>query len=108
MKVMEFYEGYFENYQEENMAENTWRTRISMMRVHVLPLWGDKELDEIKAHNIDELYDLMRAKGLKRNTLFGMQSALGSFFNLAVDNGFITSSPMRDATRIKPDDGSAS
>ena len=107
MTVKEFYEQCFEDYQQENKAENTWRSRGSMMRLHFVPVIGNKELVDVNHEDINEIYALMSAKGLKQNTIFGMQSALGGFFNLAIERGFITSSPMIYAEKIKPDDGTS-
>ena len=87
----------------KNKAPNTIIAQTSLMTQHALPLIGYQEIESVTSDDINLIYDSMEDKRLKQNTIFGMRSALGSFFNYALEKNLIAESPVRNARVITPD-----
>lgn len=97
---------FFEKYQEyahEHMKQYTRYTRTSYIRKHFLPYYGDFRLSATGPICINKACEAMESAGYAQNTVFGLYSALLSFFKLAADTGYIHESPGIAARPVKPD-----
>ncbi len=90
----------FRDHTERNYCKNTYSGRISAIKCHFLPICGEKEVNLTTTADINDVYDSMEAEGYAQNTIYGVSSALMSYFRYAIDNGVAAYSPVRDARKI--------
>lgn len=70
--------------------------------MHVIPELGDRRLQQLKATEIDLLYDGLEKKGLASRTQHQTHSVLNSLLNAAVRKGLLTVNPINRAEKIPP------
>lgn len=102
MKCGDLFNSYSAD-QREKMAYRTWYPRTNLIKNHALPVIGDMELGNVSGSDIEEIYNAMREKGRKQNTIYGMYAALRSFFTYAVEINAITENPMDSVKPISQD-----
>lgn len=64
-------------------TKRSWRTDVSMLRLHILPAMGSLHLDEITTENITTLMREMKAKGYKPPTINRAPMLISTMLNLA-------------------------
>ena len=102
IKVKDFYEKFYEDYQVNNNKERTVRTRRSVFKNHIIPAIGNMAFGNVFSSDINSIYEKMKINGYKQNTIFGVYSALGSIFRLAMEKNCIKKNPMKEAQIIHP------
>ena len=64
-------------------AKKSWETDLSFLRNHILPVWGNRHLDEIKPAEVAEYHQAMKAQGYALATCNRVVILLRYMFNLA-------------------------
>ena len=84
--------------QEAKPNISNWRSIESTMRLHVLPLLGERPLAEIRRSDIHELLDNLVIKD-RVGTAREVKKDLSRLFNWAIDREIVTSSPVAGLKR---------
>ena len=101
IKVKDFYNEFYEAFQVANHKEHTVDTRRGIFKNHILPSIGNMSIANVFPSDINAIYLKMEKNAYKQNTLFGVYSALGSIFKLAMEKNFIKTNPMKKARTIQ-------
>lgn len=102
MNANQFFNNIYTPDQQARMKPGTYFVRLSQIRCHFLPEFGEYELEDIQPVDIDGIYADMEPS-FAQNTIFGTYAALRSFFTLAHDLGLISANPADNASSIRPD-----
>lgn len=62
----------------------SYRDHESFCRLRLVPLWGQRRLDEIKPHDVAELQDRLRKEGLSNGSANRYTALVRRIFNLAL------------------------
>ena len=68
--------------------------------MHVIPVLGERRLQQLNATEIDRLYEGLERKGLASRTQHQTHSVLNSLLNAAVRKGLLTVNPINRAEKI--------
>ena len=98
----EFFEIY-KHHVLRHPVPGTTNPRLSLIRRHLLPLFGDEDISATSPTSINQMYDSMETAGYARNTIFGAYAAVHIYFKLAYELGCIASNPAPLARVIAPD-----
>ena len=71
-----------------------------LLRIHVIPEFGEKRLQQLHATEVDRLYDGLEGKGLASPTQHQIHSVLNALLNTAVRKGLLTANPIDRAEKI--------
>ena len=81
---------WLESARPPQLAESTWKTYESNMRLHVIPALGNVKLAQLQPQQIAQLYtDLQREKGLSSTTVHHVHAALHRALEMALRFGVI-------------------
>lgn len=86
LKFEDFVANYFIPYIKQ--YKRGWRTNVSMLKNHILPVFGDLFLDEITLNAVIKLHCTMHEKGYAAVTCNNTVIMLRYIFNLAKKWGF--------------------
>ena len=82
----QFFEIY-KSYNSNGFSRKTCITKISLLKNHFLPLYGDIELNSITPGDINKVYEELTDANYSPCTVFGTYAALSVYFKLAIDTG---------------------
>ena len=102
MNANQFFNNIYTPDQQARMKPGTYFVRLSQIRCHFLPEFGEYELEDIQPVDIDGIYADMEPS-FAQNTIFGTYAALRSFFALAFQLGIIPNDPATLTRIIRPD-----
>jgi integrase len=94
------FETVFERFiaQEIKPSVRSWKTVERVLRLHVLPVWGDKLAQDIRRSDVHELIDGLVADD-KTAIAREVRKHLSRFFNWAVDREICKDSPIHGLRR---------
>lgn len=93
MKVQDLAEGFLKNYCERRLRPSTIRGyKVNLYR-HVLPRFGDCDLDLIDVDDLDFLTDELRGLGLSNRSIVYVHATVRKMFNYAIRRGYIDFNP---------------
>ena len=111
MTVEQFIYKWVETYAPEHWAYNTYASNLSIIRNHIIPYIGSKQVQEITQFDIENLYNILRkvrVKGAKSynkdeedipylssTTIRNVHGILVPAFEKAVDWGIIRNTPIK-------------
>lgn len=91
MSLREFVRHWEKNYAEENLSPGTLESYNSHLDVHILPVFGDMRLEQIRPkHILDFLSDLRKEKKLSGSTVQYSYRVLRNVFERAREWEFVT------------------
>lgn len=94
---------WFENFSKPNVATATATTYERQLRLYILPILGDLDLEEITISNVQSVFNQIHGA---KETKVKCKNVLNMIFRLAVDEGFMLKNPLEASSfRIR---GSAS
>jgi len=79
----------------------------SLLRVHILPRWGELELRHIDRLGVEEWVAGLRAAGLSASRIRQARQVLNSMMKLAVETGYLTVNPVEGVTVPRQPEGEA-
>lgn len=65
------------------------------LRVHLVPFFGERQLDRIKPEDVDDLMRLLRSRGCSPKTIRNYVGTLSALFNYAEQKGWASGNPCR-------------
>ena len=80
---------------ETRARESTCRSRLSLIRRHILPYWKDKKLNECSAADVRAWQGEIKRTDLEESTQYMVHCHLSSMFNFAVRFYHLPSNPCR-------------
>jgi integrase len=86
-------ERYVRQSREGTLALHSWHNIARVMRLHVLPRFGDRHIGDIRRAEIHELLDDLIAIG-RTGTAREVKKQLSRFFNWAVDRELVEANPV--------------
>ena len=100
-----FSEGYMETYSAMNHKPSTHDSYRSTLDMHLLPVFGEKDLDTITRKDIKDFINNKRKEGLSSGSVRNFKAYLSSILSEAVDDEWIQFNPAaRTGKMIKKDD----
>lgn len=78
----------------------TMECRNHITNKHIIPKWGETELDEIKTSDLQLWFNELEDKGYSHETLLKIKNNMSPAFDAAVEDGYIVRNPMKSA-RLK-------
>ncbi|NIA26335.1 MAG: tyrosine-type recombinase/integrase [Gammaproteobacteria bacterium] len=77
----------------------------SLLRVHIVPRWGDLELRHIDRLGVEEWVADLQATGLSASRVRQARQVLNSMMKLAVETGYLTVNPVEGASVPRQPEG---
>jgi integrase len=107
MKVAEWAEHWISigcpsSRNKKRVGGNSLVRYTQVLRMHVIPVLGERRLQQLNATEIDRLYEGLERKGLASRTQHQTHSVLNSLLNAAVRKGLLTVNPINRAEKIPP------
>ncbi len=96
MKFSDFLSLYYED-METRLREHTMRQKKYLFNLHILPYFGEKRMNEIKAIDIRTWQNELMQKGYKPTYLRTIHCVLSALFNYAVKYYDLRSNPCAKA-----------
>lgn len=93
MRFSAFAEQWFNTYVIGNNKPSEQRTKASTLRLHLLPFFGRRFLDEVTAQSIEEFKSQQLALGLKAKTVNNQLCILSKCLTTAVEWGHLGHAP---------------
>lgn len=78
----------------------TVESRRRITDKHIIPKWGNMEIDKIKVSDIQLWFNDLEAQGYAHETLLKIRNNMSPAFDAAVEDGFIQRNPMK-SSRLK-------
>ena len=88
---------YIESYAKVTTKINTWRGYECILKNHLLPVWGERRLCDIKRADVKALLLEKLSGGLKTNSVINMKNLISGIYNLAIEEEVVQANP---ATRV--------
>jgi integrase len=85
---------------KKRVGGNSLVRYAQVLRVHVIPVLGERRLQQLSATEIDRLYEGLERKGLASRTQHQVHSVLNSLLSAAMRKGLLTTNPINRAERI--------
>lgn len=102
MKVQEFFETmYWPEHVKTTNRPGTARNKEAAFRLYILPMFGDRELVDIKAFDYVRFRNAIKAKGLSDKTLKNHQSDLRHMLNMATEWEVIPHFPKLKSVKVE-------
>jgi integrase/predicted DNA-binding transcriptional regulator AlpA len=95
-KKMTTFRGFIEKYRALKMANQKGTTvhgYETNIRAHYLPEFGDRELSDISAEDVQTFINQKRLEGKAHQTLKNLKWGLNSIFESAIKYGYISANP---------------
>jgi integrase len=92
------FQSLYDLYAEDLSAhtrESTYRTRICLIKKHILPFWKDKKLNEITPADVRSWQGEIKKTALSEHTQYAANNYLSTMFNFAVKYYGLPSNPCR-------------
>jgi integrase len=89
-----YVEHYIDKYVKAVCKRNTLRNYKQKIRIHILPAWQDKRIDQIKRSDVIDLLLNKSAQGLAPATVACIKAVISSIFQLACEEGLLESNPV--------------
>jgi len=100
MTLLDFYHAYYLPYIQKHVK--SWKSNDSMMRIHILPLFGGHTMSDIKKHEIMKAHiEMVQIKKLKPSSANKLLIFLSQAYTIAIEYELqgITDNP---ASKVKP------
>ncbi|WP_158738663.1 tyrosine-type recombinase/integrase [Alteribacillus sp. YIM 98480] len=102
MSLNEFVKHWEKNYAEDNLSPGTLESYKSHLKVHILPVFGDMRLEQIKPkHILDFLSDLKKEKELSGSTIQYAYRVMRNVFERAAKWEFVQENIVAKVERPK-------
>ena len=101
MTCKELFEDYSKD-QKQRYPFHTYHPRINLLKNHFIPTYGEVDVGDITALEINKSYDSLRRKGYSPCTVFGLYATFNKFFKFAAKKGLIHHMPLEDAESVRP------
>jgi site-specific recombinase XerD len=96
---------FFEIYKKHQMchiSNDSFHTRLKYLRRHFIPVYGAYDIRDISWKHINSIYQIMEEQQYANNTIYGVYSALLSYFKLAIKKGELEYNPVHFAKSVRP------
>ena len=90
----DYAKGWLERYTKATGKESTYQLYGMFLRLHILPVFGSRHLDEITLADIKELFLKKLNSGLSVSSVLNMKACLSGIFSNAVDDEIIPANPV--------------
>ena len=87
-------------YAEVHCKKTTAHGYRTMCNQHLVPVFGDRKLDEVTRADIKRLIADLSGKGLKKQTIHNILTPLKEAYHHAMDEGFVSSNPVARTGRL--------
>lgn len=94
----EYFPGWIESYAgltSRGFSETTRPEYRRPIEVHALPLWRTWKLTDIEPGDVRELFGAMRREEQSTSAIKKLRAALSAMFATAIEDGLLTSNPVR-------------
>ena len=88
-----FAEGFMETYSAMNHKPSTHESYRSALDIHLLPTFGDKDLDSITRKHVKGFINEKHKEGLSSGTVRNLKAYLSAILSEAVDDEIISANP---------------
>ena len=95
---------YLEEHVETNLRPSTRRTHEQVLRVHLVPAFGDGDLRDVDPAAVDTYIARKRREGLSSKSVANHVSVLSSLFGFAMRRKLIATNPAKGAELPKVSD----
>lgn len=95
-----WFEYWYEKIKKPFWKPNTQTSNLVRWEKHIKPVIGNMLIQDVKPIHCNEIFDIMRKKGLKKNTMQGVKELMHGLFESAVENSFITFNPVTRNVKI--------
>jgi integrase len=89
-----YVEHYIDKYVRTVCKPNTLRNYQQITQTHILPVWKDKRIDQIKRSDVIDLLLSKSAQGLAPATVTSLKAVLSSILQFACEEGLLESNPV--------------
>ncbi|MHA2231108.1 MAG: tyrosine-type recombinase/integrase [Candidatus Hodarchaeales archaeon] len=86
-------EHYVGKYAKALCKQNTWRNYQRTIRIHLIPAWQGKRLDQIQRSDVVELVLKKSNEGLAPATIKSIKAVASSIFSFACEEDFLSTNP---------------
>lgn len=76
-------------YKKNSLKPTTFEQYETLIRIHVYPLLGNTKIADIKAEQLQQLYNDMKQKGLSAKTIHTLNTVLHAGFEQAIYNNLL-------------------
>jgi integrase len=90
----QYVEHYLDKYVRTVCKPNTLRNYQQTIQTHILPVWHDKRIDQVKRSDVIDLLLNKSAQGLSSATVTNLKAVLSSIFQFACEEGLLESNPV--------------
>ncbi len=81
---------------------NTLRGYEKLLAKHLLPVWGNRRLGDIKRADVRRLIREKQAKGLRNGTIMNIKNVVSAIFSLAVEREVVPTNPATNVRKYLP------
>lgn len=96
----EYARKWYTTFKKGTYKPSTLATRNSLMKTHIYPAFGKKRLHEIKAEDVQALYNSKAEKGAAKSQIQLISIFIKGVFDAAIEDGLLTRNPAKDR-RVK-------
>jgi integrase len=101
LTVSEMLLKWVERYNQRNKSPNTYRNYCDGIKNRINPYIGDIKANKLTPHKVEELFGILRTKGLSESTIKNTEQILSIAYNSALRKKDLPYSPMSDVEKIK-------
>lgn len=76
-------------YKKNSLKPTTFEQYETLIRIHVYPMLGNTKIADIKAEQLQQLYNDMKQKGLSAKTIHTLNTVLHAGFEQAIYNNLL-------------------
>lgn len=89
---------YLDNYIQNHKRPHTYESYRSMLDNHLVPVFGEKMLDEITSMELQKHFTDLLKDGLSPRTVHTVRRYTSMLFNQALRSGLVNKNPVKDTT----------
>jgi len=92
-RFAQFAKHYIETYAKVTTKINTWRGYECILKNHLLPVWGERRMCDIKRADVKALVLEKQNDGHKVGTVNNIKNLISGIFNLALEEEIVQANP---------------
>ena len=103
-RVSEWLNIWLWDYKRNSIRPTTFEQYETLIRVHAIPAFGNKNLADLKPEHLQKLYNKLHEKGTSSRTIRLVHAVMGAALKQAIRNGIINRNVCEAATPPKATD----
>lgn len=96
------------DYQSMRIRPNSLANTIHLLKLYVVPIWGEKNIERITPMMVEELMTSLASAGLRTSSINTVRAKAHALFSFALRQGLLESNPVTLVPRYSQSGGTSS